>query len=205
MSASRKLGTLYKVLNKDGSTCHGGAGVWPKPGEWLEVSGGLVPCANGLHLCRREDLVLWLGPTIWVAEHEGETVEDSDKVVVRKARLLRRVGAWTKRTARLFTCDCADRALALIEKPDPRSLEAVAVARRFADGMATRTELDAARDAAWTAGAAARDAEAAAWTAWTAAWDAEAAAWTAARAARAAERAWQTNHLFEILEGRLYA
>lgn len=84
---------------------------------------------------------------------------------------------------------------------DQRSLDALDVADRHADGMATDAELDAARDAAWaawdaargTAGAEARAARAAAGAAGAvagaAAWDS---AWDAAWAARAAagDSAW---------------
>ena len=89
---------------------------------------------------------------------------------------------------------------------DQRSLDALDVVERYANGDATKSELTAARDAAWAAGDAARAegdaaraaaaAAAAAWyaaywaaaraaraAAWAAAWDA---AWDAARAARAA-------------------
>jgi hypothetical protein len=62
---------------------------------------------------------------------------------------------------------------------DPRSLAALDVAERYADGLATDEELSAAWDAAW---AAARTA------AWAAAWDAaRTAAWAAARDVQAAE------------------
>ena len=86
-----------------------------------------------------------------------------------------------ERTQRLFACDCADRALARIASPDPRSIEAVRVARLYADGKATAEELDAARDAAW------------------------AAAWAAARAAAGdaagdAETEWQLERAVEMLE-----
>ena len=58
-----------------------------------------------------------------------------------------------EREARLFACDCAERALANIAEPDPRSVAAVEVARRYAMGTATQEELDAARAAedAWQA------------------------------------------------------
>ena len=95
---------------------------------------------------------------------------------------------------RLLACDFAESALKLIENPDPRSVNAIAVSRSFAHGTATTTELaaardaagdaardaagDAARDAAWSA---ARDAGTAAWSAWTAAWTAGDAARDAAR------------------------
>lgn len=90
--------------------------------------------------------------------------------VVRRARIVRRVEEWNDRSARLFACDCADDALKFFENPDPRSVEAVAVARRYAIGDATFAELADAGDAARAAASAA---------AWAAAGDA--AAWAVAR------------------------
>jgi len=76
-----------------------------------------------------------------------------------------------RREMRLFAVDCARSVQHLMT--DPRSVAALDVAERHADGHATDDELAAARDAARAAAwAAARDA------AWTAAWDA---AWAAAR------------------------
>jgi hypothetical protein len=84
---------------------------------------------------------------------------------------------------------------------DPRSLTALDVAERYANGMATDAELSAALDAAWAARAAARAATRAAWdaagaawaaadaAAWDAAWDAARAAWAAAETSAAAA-AW---------------
>lgn len=197
--------TYYKVLAEGGSAYHGGYGKWhlPKgkrPGKWMPpLDGDLVPCRNGYHLCRRDDLVVWLGPVIWEVEARGEVLEAEDKVVARQARLLRRLDNWTDRTARLFACDCAERALKKYTKnPDTRSVEVIKVARAFADGKASLFELAAAR----AAGDAARDAARAA--AWDAAWEAaRAAALDAGRAAaRAAERKWQTKRLFEYLGGK---
>ena len=88
---------------------------------------------------------------------------------------------------RLFAVWCARQVLHLMT--DQRSIDALDVAERYANGEATQAELaaawDAAGAAAWlAAGAAARDA------AWAAAWlAAGAAAWLAAEAARAAARA----------------
>jgi len=210
------LGVLYKILNEDGSARMGN-GKWPlpangKPGEWLRVDGKLLPCENGLHLCRRKDLLSWLGPVIWTAEYRGDdlTVCD-DKIVVREARLIGRLTTWNEKTARLFACDCAERALSRIKDPDPRSTNAIKVTRLFAKMEATKEELAAARDAAQVAtardaaqvaawGATARDAaQVAAWVAARAA-----TAWAAARAATAwaAERQWQTERLFEYLDGK---
>ena len=66
----------------------------------------------------------------------------------------------TDKDMRLFAVWCAREALKLVDNPDSRSIEACNVAERFANGKATKEELDAARDAA-------RDA------AWAAAWAAE--------------------------------
>ena len=89
------------------------------------------------------------------------------------------------REARLYAVWCARQVQHLLT--DPRSLAALDVAERHANGEATDDELaatrDAARDAAWAAARdAARDA------AWDAAWDAARAAARAADAARAAAR-----------------
>jgi hypothetical protein len=84
------------------------------------------------------------------------------------------------RIARLFACDAAESVLHIFERQRPddrRPREAIRIARRFANGQATRQELDAAGAAAW---AAAGDA------AWAAAGDA---AWAAAGDAARAELA----------------
>lgn len=96
------------------------------------------------------------------------------------------------RQARLYAVWCARQVQHLM--PDPRSVAALDVSERFANGDATDAELAAARGAAWAAvraaRAAARAAEAAAYAAefvaWVAAWDA---AWDAARDAAWAARA----------------
>jgi hypothetical protein len=69
------------------------------------------------------------------------------------------------RIARYIACDCAESVLSVFEtlRPnDSRPRDAIAVARRFADGQATADERAAARDAAGAAGDAARDAAGAA-------------------------------------------
>jgi len=65
---------LFKVLNYDRKPNNGGTGQWPRVGSWLEIptTQALVPCLTGLHLCRRQDLVMWLGPTIFLAEYSGD-------------------------------------------------------------------------------------------------------------------------------------
>jgi len=90
---------------------------------------------------------------------------------------------------RLFAVWCARQVKHLMT--DQRSLNALDVAEKFANGDASREQLQDARDAAWDA------ARAAAWdAARAAAWDAaRAAAWDAARAAA---RAAQSAKLREI-------
>ena len=101
---------------------------------------------------------------LWLVEHRGLKLDESK--------------------LRLFACDCAEQVLPLFERDypeDKRPRVAIETARRFANGKATREELDAAwaaaLDAAWAAALAA--ARAAAWAAaWAAALDAASdAAW----------------------------
>ncbi len=122
------------------------------------------------------------------------------------------------KTWRLYAVWCARQVQHLMK--DPRSIAALDVAERFANGEADQDELDAAGaaaraaawvsardaawdwdaadDAAWAAADAARDA--ADDTAWVAAWAAADAARDAADAARAAAWANQEAKLREILE-----
>ena len=192
---------IYKVLNHDGTPCHGGSGTWDLGGGWMPRIDGIEPCKRGYHLCDGElQLVEWVGPSIWEAEWRGDRIDAGDKIVVSEARLVRKLATWNDRTARLFACDCAERVLGLFESkyPDSRPRTAIEVSRRFAVGDASRAELDAAwvaaRDAARDAArVAARDA------AWVAA--GVAARGAARGAARDAERKWQAERLVRYLFG----
>lgn len=121
-----------------------------------------------------------------------------------------------------FACRCAENALVLVNKPDPRSITAIAAKRAWVRGEITTEELKAARTAAWevrteawevrAAWEAATAAWAAAWeaaseAAWEAAWKARAAAWEAATAAKAAWEAAREITLVnqvEILTEMIY-
>lgn len=116
-------------------------------------------------------------------------------------------------------CRCAEDALSRIDIPDPRSINAIAVKRRWIAGEATDEELAAAEADAWAAARtawAARAAWAAAWAAAeaaartaaqadaqaaarTAAWAAQAATWVARAAAWAAARNAQVDMLTQML------
>ena len=218
---------LYKVLDAEGESCNGGEATWSlpvkredgtwQPGEWMPaIEGKLVPCKNGYHACRTQDLVEWLGETIYRLEYRGELVEDDDKVVVREARLLKRYESWTEQSARLFACWCVRNTPLAGGKTtwdllnDPRSKTAVEVAERYANGEATSKELASASAAAaaWASAAAAAwasaSAAAAAWASAAAAAAArESASASAAAAAAAREsasaRAAQTEQLMKVL------
>ena len=120
-----------------------------------------------------------------------------------------------------FACRCAERALSRVHNPDPRSIAAIEVKRKWLRGECTGFELSAAMDAAYEVAMqasmkAALSAEghtevyaamfAAAYAAWStagaAAW---AAGYTAAKyaglsTARTAERNWQVAELIKMLE-----
>ena len=174
--------TLYKVLADDGSA-RMGRGKWPlpkrgKPGAWRAVRGALVPCERGLHLCRRGDLIHWLGPAIFVAEWDGDRLDCDDKIVVRKARLVRRINRWTSGTARLFAHDCVQHALLFVNSPSLHRLAAL---------LSTARRVPVWADAVWN-------------NAWdVAAWEIVAVNHTT----YGEERAWQTERLHAYLDGSL--
>ena len=206
----------YKVL-RDGHSCVGSEMDWTKylpvdgqPGKWTRKIGGeLELCKKGYHLTDESHLIDWIcGNQLFEAEADGEVLQGDNKVCCRRVRLLRQVDGWNDRTLRLFAVWCARESLKLVKEPDPRSIYACDVAEKYANGQATKEELDAASYAAWDAAMdaawdAARDA------AWDAAWDAASyaasyAAWDAASyAARAAAwdaaRAAQNKKLLEMI------
>jgi len=224
----------YKVLDEDRASFYGGRGWW-FPRKWMPTITNPIPCKRGYHLCRRNGLVHWLGPTIWEAKPGDIIISDRQygpKVVTEKASLVRKLKMRNERTARLFAADCAEHVLPLFEAvypDDMRIREAIGVARAFADGVIDVEALDAARDAARAAARAAASGAAAARTvaryaardaasgvAWSAARTVakytarDAARYAALEAARGAEavtrgseRTWQTERLFDYLEGRL--
>jgi len=182
---------FYKVLGPN-RTAHLGTGTWPQCKRWTPEVADPVLCRRGWHLARPEHLIEFLGygQHIYTAEpHPEATVIDGDtKVVCSKARLLAET-LWSPERARLFAADCAEHVLHLYEARHPgdsRVRDCIAVSRRFALGLATRSDLAAAEDAAGDAAWAARDA------AWAAAWAARDAAW-------AAQREWQNDRLLAYL------
>ena len=153
--------TYYKFTKADGSPCNGGSGRWSlprgkRPGAWWKIDGDIRPCSNGLHLCRAQDLTAWMNEALWEVEvhANSEIIVANEKVVVRQARLLRRIDTWNDRTARLFAVHCAARVLPIFKKAAPKDRcvrDCLIVAHKFAMGTATQADLDAARDAAGAA------------------------------------------------------
>ena len=148
-----------------------------------------MPCKNGIHVCRPQDVAIWVDAEMYEVEIDGEIVEAKDKICVRRARLTKRIETWNKQTQRLFAADCAERALPIFETAypnDTRPREAIEAARQF-----VRDEITAAsRDAAFAAARVAGDA------AWDAAWAAGAAAW-------GAEQMWQSARLLQYVNGEV--
>jgi hypothetical protein len=104
--------TSYKFLAK-GAIGPLSGHTWPEPGRWLEASGPLVVCSRGIHVCRPQDLAHWLHDELWQVETEGEALEALDCTVVRRARLVRRIDAWSTGGAARFAEACIEHAQAL--------------------------------------------------------------------------------------------
>jgi hypothetical protein len=106
--------TTYKFLAA-GAVAPFSGFTWPTPGPdggvgpWVEVGDdeGLDPCRAGLHICRADDLPYWLNEELFAVETDGPVLAGRSFVLSRRARLSRRMSAWTRDSARRFTEDCA--------------------------------------------------------------------------------------------------
>src|SRR5690606_26484179 len=101
------------------------------------------------------------GPIACRVEMGGLIIRGDDKIVASERTVLAMVDA--TRILHEFACWCAERALRLVDDPDPRSLAAIEAKRKWLRGEIMDAELGAAGAAAWDAAMAA---------AWDAAWDA---------------------------------
>ena len=106
--------------------------IWPQSG-WVEASGSLSPCRNGVHACRIAHLPHWVGPELWAIDLDGEMIEGPDSVVARRGRLVRLVEDWSNGAALEFAEDCARRATTLAG-------DTGAVAGRASDARADAAE-----------------------------------------------------------------
>ena len=128
-----------------------GDGRLVTPGKRLNIRGDIVLCKHGLHASKRPLDALKYAPSAIVqrVRMHGTIVHDTDKLVASS-----RTCMWIADATMVlheFACLCAEDAIALIQDPDPRSVNAIAVKRAWLRGQATDNELDAARDAAWAA------------------------------------------------------
>ena len=64
----------------------------PEDGEWLIHEGGLNMCAAGLHASRQpyDALRYAPGPILCIVDLDGEIIEESDKLVAEKRRIVAR-------------------------------------------------------------------------------------------------------------------
>jgi hypothetical protein len=114
--------------------------AWPLPadggpGGWVDSTGPLELCLNGVHVCRPGDLPLWLDAELWEVETAGEAVPEERQLLVERARLVSRLERWNGETARELGLDCMRRAQTAAAK----ALEAA--------GLATEAErLEAAEE-----------------------------------------------------------
>src|SRR5690606_6340057 len=119
--------TLFKVL--DGLSPVHGISRYPGVGRWTKHldPARLHPCVFGYPLARGPQVLGWLGPTLYVAEAcpDHPPVDDGNKLVTCRVRLVRRFDRWNDVTARLFAADCAEAALlgerASGREPDERA------------------------------------------------------------------------------------
>src|SRR5690349_12518395 len=90
----------YLKILQDGNISTHQSFEWPLPtqsedstwvaGEWVEVTGAIRLCANGLHVCTEAQMwkhwVKW-GMTVYYADCEGDKDEDDQKSAFRRVRL----------------------------------------------------------------------------------------------------------------------
>jgi hypothetical protein len=122
----------YKFL-RSGARALFAAVDWPVPAAngptaWQQCAPGpLVPCRNGLHACRVEDLACWISDELWEVELDAEWISAPDALVARRARLVRRIQRWESPEARSrFSRGCVGRAAdsCSSSRPPPNSVAA---------------------------------------------------------------------------------
>jgi hypothetical protein len=88
---------------------------WPSPGTWVERGDDAV------RACKPDQLVWWLDDALWEVELGGEIRPLGRALTAARARLVRRVDAWTDAAATDLVLACARRAR-------DRAVEALAAA-----------------------------------------------------------------------------
>jgi hypothetical protein len=116
------------------------------PAEWVQARGPLSQCALGVHVCRTDDLAHWLHDELWELEVDGEQISGVDCLVVRRARLVRRIEAWDAAGIRRFVDACIDHASGQTRSPGEEDVLAL-----LGDAREMASMTDGAPIAAYTA------------------------------------------------------
>ncbi|MFL5862484.1 MAG: hypothetical protein ACJ780_17205 [Solirubrobacteraceae bacterium] len=93
---------------------------WPlpegdTPGAWVQATGAIGLCVNGIHASTTEQLPHWLGRELWEIELGGDILKDEAALVASQGRLLRRVQAWDEAMRARFAGMCLRRARELAD------------------------------------------------------------------------------------------
>jgi hypothetical protein len=133
---------------------------WPTPtgdapARWVGAEGALGLCENGIHACRLEDLPYWIDEELWALEVD-EAAPAGHQILSPRARLIRRIDAWTQAVATEYGLGCMRRARDL----GAADLAAAGLETEAA-GLAGASLPDEVREAGHSGSAAAREAGAA--------------------------------------------
>jgi hypothetical protein len=156
----------YKFL-RDGSVAPFTGFRW-EPGRWVETAEA-VPCEQGVHACRVDDLPFWVNDELWEIELAGDVIAAGRKLVAPRGCLVRRVDAWTAAASQELGDTSGARARALADaRPDDGIARAYAedAERRAGQGRSYAATYIAAVAAEHAGGAEGRDAERAAQADW---------------------------------------
>jgi hypothetical protein len=109
----------YKILSEGRSPFTGWS--WPLPtdaqaGEWVEATGPLGLCANGIHAANTVQLPHWLGMELWEIELDGEILEHEAALIAARARLTRRIEDWDDAMRQEYARWCLGRAQEIAER-----------------------------------------------------------------------------------------
>ncbi len=152
--------------------------TWPAPLEWIESEGPLQPCRSGIHFCTRDDLSRWVHDELWELEVDGEVQRGFDASVGRRARLVRRIEAWSASAREVLLSASIEHARELVTSHSVASARAAIYLEHAATLVRSTTALRLHAAALAVANVPSPN---------------------EARVAYDAERIWQSRHLAEML------
>ncbi len=82
--------------------------AWPV-GDWVEVTGPLIPSQRGVHACLTTHMPYWVDEELWRIELGGDVLETERMLVASRGRLVERVDAWDADAIQAFVAACVDR------------------------------------------------------------------------------------------------